>query len=160
MAISGVNSYASYWSRMSNVAAADATASATASTATGTATGTAAPAAADAGATAQDGGVKTTDFTRMTRQGLMDWVNSKLRSGEMSFDASTTFVSMTINGTPVDSPTAGTTDSQPMDFMQAVRDGIAGARQNNDQDLLQRLTSALGTMQRDQGRVSGVNLLA
>lgn len=157
MAISGVNSYASYWSRMSNVAAADATASTgTASTATGTA----APAAADAGATAQDGGVKTTDFTRMTRRGLMDWINTKIRSGEMSFDASTTFVSMTINGTPVDSPTAGTTDSQPMDFMQAVRDGIAGARQNNDQDLLQRLTSALGTMQRDQGRVSGVNLLA
>ncbi|WP_114394560.1 hypothetical protein [Oleisolibacter albus] len=159
MAISGVNSYASYWSRMSNVAAADATASSgTASTATGT--GTAAPAAADAGATAQDGGVKTTDFTQMTRKGLMDWVNSKLRSGEMSFDASTTFVSMTINGMPVDSPTAGTADTAPMNFMQALQDGIAGARQNNDQDLLQRLTAALGTMQRDQGRVSGVNLLA
>lgn len=105
------------------------------------------------------GGVQKTDFTQMTRQQLFDWMNSKIASGEMTFDESSTFVSMTVSGR-TDSTSTGLDDTQQVDFMQSVRDGIVRAQTTNDSDLFTRLQTALNTMQRYQGEVRGVNITA
>lgn len=100
----------------------------------------------------------TADFTRMTRQEMRDWVNAQLRSGAMSFDESSPFVSMTMR-IPVDSGAAGMgndlsveSDGTRYDFMQKIRDGIEGALSRKDTTALKMLESALQTVQRNQGR--------
>ncbi|PZA12902.1 hypothetical protein DNX69_05325 [Rhodopseudomonas palustris] len=103
------------------------------------------------------GGVQKTDFTQMTRKDLADWINSKIASGEMSFDESSTFVSMTVNFRQ-DGATTGLDDKQQVDFMQSVRDGMARAKNTNDSELFDRLQAALRTMERYQGEVRGVNM--
>uniref|UniRef100_E6VPG3 Uncharacterized protein n=2 Tax=Rhodopseudomonas palustris TaxID=1076 RepID=E6VPG3_RHOPX len=119
----------------------------------------AAPASAG-GATSSasgSGGVRKTDFTQMTRKDLFDWINSKIASGEMSFDESSTFVSMTVSFREDGAPT-GLDDKQQVDFMQAVRNGMARAQKTNDPELFDRLQAALRTMERYQGEVRGVNM--
>ncbi|MFT3937801.1 hypothetical protein [Rhodopseudomonas sp.] len=103
------------------------------------------------------GGVQKTDFTQMTHQQLFDWINSKIASGEMSFDESSTFISMTVS-MPVDGSSLAPDDTQKVDFMQSVRSGMERALQTNDTDLFARLQTALQTMQRFQGEVRGVNM--
>ncbi|WP_235677229.1 hypothetical protein [Rhodopseudomonas palustris] len=93
----------------------------------------------------------------MTRKDLFDWINSKIASGEMSFDESSTFVSMTVSFREDGAPT-GLDDKQQVDFMQAVRNGMARAQKTNDPELFDRLQAALRTMERYQGEVRGVNM--
>ncbi|WP_246701269.1 hypothetical protein [Rhodopseudomonas sp. BR0C11] len=101
--------------------------------------------------------MQKTDFTQMTHQQLFDWINSKIASGEMSFDESSTFVSMTVS-MPVDGSSLAPNGTQKVDFMQSVRSGMERALQTNDTDLFARLQTALQTMQRFQGEVRGVNI--
>ncbi|MFC0242494.1 hypothetical protein [Rhodopseudomonas telluris] len=109
--------------------------------------------------TSDSGGVQKTDFTQMTRKQLFDWMNSKIASGEMTFDESSTFLSMTVSFR-TDSTNAGIDDTQKVDFTQLVRDGMARAQKTNESDLFTRLQTALNTMQRYQGEVRGVNITA
>ena len=104
-------------------------------------------------------GGQTTDFTHMTRKELFDWMNSKIKSGEMSFDESTTFVSMTLSF-PVDGAYTGLDDTEHVNFMQAVEKGMVGAQQRNDSELFERLQNALRIMDRYQGEISGVDIRA
>ncbi|MFZ5738127.1 MAG: hypothetical protein ACOY6K_14775 [Pseudomonadota bacterium] len=146
MSISGIGSYAAQsifpWSSSAKSASA-ATASSGGATAS----------------SSGSGGVQTTDFTRMTRKDLFDWINSKIASGEMSFDESSTFVSMTLSFRE-DGTSSGLDDTQQVDFMQAVRDGMARAQKTSDAELFDRLQAALHTMQRHQGEVRGVDITA
>lgn len=143
MNISGVGSYAA-----SLVAASRSSAGASAAAASGESA-----AATKSGS----GGVQKTDFTQMTHQQLFDWINSKIASGEMSFDESSTFVSMTVS-MPVDGSSLAPDGTQKVDFMRSVRSGMERALQTNDTDLFARLQTALQTMQRFQGEVRGVNI--
>ncbi|NEV78394.1 hypothetical protein DYI24_15235 [Rhodopseudomonas sp. BR0C11] len=143
MNISGVGSYAA-----SLVAASRSSAGASAVAASGESA---------AATRSGSGGVQKTDFTQMTHQQLFDWINSKIASGEMSFDESSTFVSMTVS-MPVDGSSLAPNGTQKVDFMQSVRSGMERALQTNDTDLFARLQTALQTMQRFQGEVRGVNI--
>ncbi|OPF90460.1 hypothetical protein I8G32_02331 [Rhodopseudomonas palustris] len=145
MSISGIGSYAASMLTPSRGSA-------------GTSASAAATAADNTPATKSgSGGVQKTDFTQMTHKQLFDWVNSKIASGEMSFDESSTFISMTVS-MPVDGSSMAPDDKQPVNFMQSVRDGMERALQTNDSDLFARLQTALHTMQRSQGEVRGVNM--
>lgn len=105
--------------------------------------------------------VTTTDFTGMTRQQLFDWMNGQIRSGAMSLDESSSFLSMTVKiDTQTLQPVDMATDTTPVDFMERARQGIAGALSRGDQDGAARLGAALDTMQRYQGQVSGVDIRA
>lgn len=143
MNISGIGSYAASLVAVSRSSAGTSAASASADSAAATKPGS--------------GGVQKTDFTQMTHQQLFDWINSKIASGEMSFDESSTFISMTVS-IPVDGSSLAPDDTQKVDFMQSVRSGMERALQTNDTDLFARLQSALQTMQRFQGEVRGVDI--
>lgn len=105
------------------------------------------------------GRVQTTDFTDMTRSDLADWVNSKIKNGEMSLDDSSAFLGMTIK-IPVNGAYAGLDDQENVNFVQKAQDGMTWAQQHNNTDMLARLKAALGTMQQYQGQLSGVDLTA
>ncbi|UYO51141.1 hypothetical protein KQX64_11700 [Rhodopseudomonas palustris] len=143
MNISGIGSYAASPVAASRSSAGASAASASADSAAATKPGS--------------GGVQKTDFTQMTHQQLFDWINSKIASGEMSFDESSTFISMTVS-MPVDGSSLAPDGTQKVDFMQSVRSGMERALQTNDTDLFARLQSALQTMQRFQGEVRGVDI--
>ena len=143
MNLSGIGSYAASLVAASRSSAGASTAAAPADSAAATKSGS--------------GGVQNTDFTQMTRKELFDWINSKISSGEMSFDESSTFVSMTVSFRE-DGATTGLDDKQQVDFMQSVRDGMARAKNTNDPELFDRLQAALRTMERYQGEVRGVNM--
>jgi len=95
------------------------------------------------------------DFTRMTRQELRDWVNTQIRSGEMSLDDSAAFMAMSMK-MPVNGGLGGElpaeSDGTRYDFTQKVRDGIQGTRSRNDETTLNMLESAMRIIQRHQGQ--------
>lgn len=93
--------------------------------------------------------VGTADFTHMTRQGLIDWVNEKIKSGELSLDGTESFVSMTIR-IPIDGSDAGLDDQEHVNFVRMAQDGMAWARQNHATDMLKSLQAALNTMHKYQ----------
>jgi len=150
VSISGVNTYSSYFCRPANIATSGSNSPSFASVLGAT--------AADANKSSA-GSVETTDFTHMTRKDLAEWVNTKIKNGEMSLDGSEAFMGMTMK-MPVNGAYAGLDDSEQVNFMQSAQDGMAWARQHSDGDMLKSLEAALGTMQKYQGQVSGVNLTA
>jgi len=105
-------------------------------------------------------GTTQTDFSNMTRKGLFDWMNSQIKSGEMSLDDSSAFLGMTIK-IPVGAgrgEAIGLDDQEPVNFLQKAQDGIAWARQNNDTGAVKRLETALNAMRQYQGQVTGVDI--
>ncbi len=108
----------------------------------------------------QTNNAKQADFTSMTRQEMRDWMNTRIRSGEMSLDESRPLMAMTMK-----IPVAGTSgagleaesDGKRYDFMQIVRDGMRGALSRNDDVTLDMLKSAMSTMLNHQGQTIGVN---
>src|SRR3546814_3780942 len=85
----------------------------------------------------------------MTRQELFDWMNGKIKRGEMSLDDSSAFLGMTVKipvGTGQGAPIA-LDDWERVNFVQLARDGIAGAQSRKDAMTLAMLQSAMQTMQ-------------
>lgn len=99
------------------------------------------------------------DFTHMTHKGLFDWMNAKLRSGEMSFDESTTYVSMSVSNIAGSNELTIDNEKQ-VDFMQRTEDGMAWAQKLGNADLYKRLSTALKTMQDYQDKPNGQPLKA
>ncbi|MBN9584076.1 MAG: hypothetical protein J0G34_01640 [Afipia sp.] len=121
----------------------------------------AAMSSAGAATDASSSGVTTTDFTGMTRQQLFDWMNGQIKSGAMSLDESSSFLGMTVKiDTRTMQPVDMASDTTPVNFMDRARGGIAGALSRGDQEGAARLQAALETMQRYQGQVTGVDLMA
>lgn len=92
------------------------------------------------------------DFTNLTRQGMFDWMNSQIRSGEMSLDASSAFLGMTMKisaatGKPVDMAS----DTTRIDFTEKARQGIEFFQSRFDQASAKKLQDALHLMQRGKG---------
>jgi hypothetical protein len=102
--------------------------------------------------TSSPSSVSQIDFTSMTRQQMF---------GSMSLDESTQYLGMTVKidaatGAPVDMAS----DTKSVNFIDRARQGIAGALWRGDQDAAARLQSAVATMQRYQGQVTGVDIRA
>lgn len=89
------------------------------------------------------------DFHSATRQELFDWMNSQLRSGQMTFEESAPFLGMTFKFDPVAGRLVDmATDTSRVDFMQRARDGIEGALWRFDEEGAERLRAALATMKK------------
>lgn len=105
-------------------------------------------------------GARQVDFASMTRQEMRDWVNNRIRSGEMSLDDSRPFMAMTMK-VPVNGGVSGELppdgDREHIDFMQRVRAGIEGALSRNDQTTLKMLESAMQIMNQVQSQTIGIN---
>ncbi|ACS84007.1 hypothetical protein [Musicola paradisiaca] len=117
--------------------------------------------------TGQDVDVKQIDFSNMTRDELKDWINDKLQSGEMTFDESTTFVSMTVNGLSAAGNGINNNNAEgTFNYRQMIQDGLDNALSHGDQASVASLQSVLSIMQRYQGEQtdpysqSGVDITA
>lgn len=123
----------------------------------------AAPAAQSAISQNKDGAdTQPTDFSRMTRKELFDWMNGQLRAGQMTFDQSIPFLGMTMQ-MPVGAD--GTTpvvinDNEQVDFLQLAQAGLEDARFRKDAITERLLTTAASIMQRHQGENARMTTLA
>lgn len=111
----------------------------------------------------QTGGTRQPDFTSMTRQDMRDWVNTRIRNGEMSLDESRPLMAMTMK-VPVDGArgvaVGAENDATRYDFTRMAREGIQGALLRKDETTLEMLKSAMSMMQDQQGRPSSVGRYA
>lgn len=95
------------------------------------------------------------DFSNMTRHQMRDWVNDKIKSGEMSLDESTPFVGMTLKiSTENMQPADPYKEKESINFFENARLGIDGAISRGDRKEAAFLQKAIETMQRFQGRAS------
>lgn len=106
--------------------------------------------------------IKQTNFTSMTRQEMLDWVNDKIRSGKMSLNDSQPFMAMTmkipVNG--VSNELLTTNDGERIDFTRKVQAGIEGALLRNDEVTLKMLESTMAIMRQYQDYTIGVDIRA
>ncbi|MFT9637511.1 hypothetical protein ACMZ49_09385 [Alcaligenes phenolicus] len=105
------------------------------------------------GATTND--TKAADFTSMTRKEMFDWMNERLKSGDISFDDSTAFLAMTVH-VSVSGGSPSLDNHEQVNFLQKAQDGLAWAKQNNDAATVLLLDSAMKTMhqyQRDTQKI-------
>lgn len=115
-------------------------------------------AASQAGGVKQGDGVKQMDFTSLTRQEMRDWVNARIRGGEMSLDESRPFMAMTMKIPAEGAAVAEVeSDGKRHDFAQLAREGIQGALSRGDEATLKMLQSAMSIMQSQQGRAIGID---
>lgn len=108
---------------------------------------------------ASAGGIKQADFTSMTRQDMRDWMNSQIRSGQMTLDESAPLMAMTIKipvgGSGMEVP--ADTDNQRIDFTEKALLGIEGALSSKDPAAAKRLQIALDILLKNQGQAIGVD---
>ncbi|SME99921.1 hypothetical protein SAMN06265365_11461 [Tistlia consotensis] len=103
--------------------------------------------------------VETLDFTDMTSQQLLDWMNNQLKSGQMSPADSGAFLDMTMNLSTATGGQVGTaSDTTSYNFTKMAMQGIEGAKARHDDKAVAFLEKALSTMQSAQGSVSGLNI--
>lgn len=100
-------------------------------------------------------GTAQIDFTKMSNIEMFNWMNNQVRNGEMSLDESFPFMAMTIR-IPVSGNVTELTHEK-INFIEKIRDGIAGARSRNDENTLKMLEKAMAVIQRFQGRAIGVD---
>ena len=102
---------------------------------------------------------KTVDFTHMTRKDLLDWVNGKITSGQMSLDDSTAFVAMTAKFR-VDGTGPAVDATEQVDFTSMAQGVMEWSRQNGEASNVHAFELALSLMNRYQGEAQGVDRLA
>ena len=104
---------------------------------------------------------KVFDFTSMTRKDLMDWVNEKITSGEMSLDESSPFLVMTLKISEVtNEPVDMETDTTRIDFIEKAFAGIERAMLDNDSETAESLRFSRDIMLMYQDKDLGVDTLA
>lgn len=119
------------------------------------------PAAISGAPAASSGGVTAADFTSMTRQELLDWMNAQIKSGRMTLDESTPFVGMTLKMSAVtQQPVDIATDATRENFLEKARLGLDGALWRKDEDEAKQLRFAIDTMLRYQGAPMRVDVRA
>jgi hypothetical protein len=90
------------------------------------------------------------DFTQMTRQELMGWVNDEIRGGRMSLDESTPFLSMTFRMLVVVPPIDLAMDGTRFNFLEQARAGVDSALSVGDRPAAQRFEHAFNLLNRQQ----------
>lgn len=114
-----------------------------------------------AAATVETPTVEQADFTGMTRQEMLDWMNDQVRSGKMSLDEGFPFMGMTMKISVATGQSVNmATDASRINFIEKARLGIEGARSRNDSDLARRLQATMEIMRRQQGQLLGVDARA
>ena len=121
---------------------------------------------ADSGKTTQSSqtsqnssGVAQTDFTKMTNQQMRDWINGQIRSGKMTLDESSSLIGLTMDS-PVGSNALSSGNSNSINFLQKIQDGLDGAKSRNDVASQQTLETAMGLLQKHQGQITKVDISA
>lgn len=98
--------------------------------------------------------IEQTDFTNMTRQGLHDWMNEQLRSGNMTVDESTAFLGLgglvRADGGAVGDRWQG----ERVNFIDLAQNNLAFYLQRGDQAAADRLQKALDLMAQSQGQIA------
>ncbi|MGE8546736.1 MAG: hypothetical protein ACN6OC_04760 [Alcaligenes sp.] len=100
-------------------------------------------------------GTTQIDFTKMSNIEMFNWMNNQIKNGEISLDKSFPFLAMTIR-IPVSGNVTELTHEK-INFIEKIRDGIAGARSRNDENTLKMLEKAMAVIQRFQGQAIGVD---
>lgn len=106
---------------------------------------------------ASAGRIEQTDFTSMTRRELFDWMNGKIRGGELSLDDSSGLLGMSMS-MPVAGGAGLPDNTQKLDFAALAGKGLSAALGRGDKDGATALRTALSVMNAYQGRVSGVDI--
>lgn len=101
--------------------------------------------------------IEYADFTNMTAENLMDWVNGQIKSGEMSLDGTEAFVAMTIR-MPLDGSAPGPMANEPVNFMEGAQKYIEYSAWKGDEEAVNLWRGTLKRMQEAQGQVSRLNL--
>lgn len=109
--------------------------------------------------TGGEAAAKTVDFTHMTRKDLLEWVNGKITSGQMSLDDSTAFVAMTAKFR-VDGTGPAVDATEQVDFTSMAQGVMEWSRQNGEASNIKAFELALSFMNRYQGEAKGVDRLA
>ncbi len=102
---------------------------------------------------------ETVDFTQMTRAELLDWMNGRIRSGELSLDDTSGLLGMTMS-MPVGGGAAAPDARQKLDFIAMAKDGLAAAEARGDRDGTRSLREAMAVMGRFQGTITGLDITA
>lgn len=113
-------------------------------------------------------GTERYDFSNMTPAQMREAVNRLIRGGELSLDETSSLLfvmappssRLKVDGTPVSATEGERIDNTPVDAFAKLRDGIAGARWRNDSAAEAALSQTLAALQRVQGTVSSVDILA
>jgi len=91
--------------------------------------------------------IEQPDFTNMTRQEMREWINSQIRSGEMTLEESSPFVAMTIKiSEKTGIEISAENDFAKQDFIQKARDGFYSALSINNEITAKKLALALSKM--------------
>ena len=99
----------------------------------------------------EDAGAKTgqADFRNMTRPALFEWMNAKVKSGELSLDESYGILAMAnTQGIGQGASTVGTADR--LNFYEVSRDAIENARLRNEDGVERIFQTAMRVMQKFQ----------
>jgi len=115
-----------------------------------------------------DTGVERYDFSNMTPAQMRDAVNRLIRNGELDLQDTGSLLSMMappsarlkVDGTQVSAAEGERIDNTPIDAFAKLREGIAGARWRNDRASEAALSQTLAALQRVQGTVSSVDIVA
>lgn len=113
-------------------------------------------------------GTERYDFSNMTPAQMREAVNRLIRGGELSLDETSSLLfvmaplssRLKVDGTPVSATEGERIGNTPVDAFAKLRDGIAGARWRNDSAAEAALSQTLAALQRVQGTVSSVDILA
>ena len=89
------------------------------------------------------------DFTNMTRPDLSDWMNTRIRTGQLSLDDSSAILALA-NTETIGQAAPAAARSERLNFYQVSRDGIANARLRNDPVVEGLYRTALRIMQKFQ----------
>lgn len=89
------------------------------------------------------------DFKNMTRPELFDWMNARIRSGQLSLDDSVGILALA-NTETIGQAAPASARSERLDFYKLCRDGIANARLRDDPVAEDISRTALRIMQKFQ----------
>lgn len=102
---------------------------------------------------------ETVDFTHMTRAELLDWMNGRIRSGELSLDDTSGLLGMTMS-MPVGGGATAPDAREKVDFIAMAKNGLAAAEARGDRDGAGSLRAAIAVMGRFQGTITGLDITA
>lgn len=118
--------------------------------------------ARDSDSVQMDNGVKNYDFSNMSPREAKEAMNNLIRSGQMSFDESTSLVGMIPSELSKVNYDGNMPDSfdQPWNFFTKIQEGIEGALLRNEGGTAERLQRTSDALMRFQGKPAKIDIQA
>jgi hypothetical protein len=106
-------------------------------------------------------GVKTVDFTNMTRLEMRDWLNDQIRSGTMTLDESTPLMGISAKFVIEEGALKDLvpTDTERVNFFELMQGNVEGAQWRHDDASVRHWSDGLQTMRQKQGQAMGIDIL-